>query len=314
MQRKSTSARVQMHARNLHRQGYDFKQLSANYPALSRHLLRNPSGGLSIDFREPLAVKALNAALLKTHYGVETWDVPAGYLCPPVPGRADYIHHIADLLAESNQGDIPLGNNVMGLDIGVGANVIYPIIGSHAYDWSFVGSELDKLAFESASRIVDANPRLKKQISIRHQSNPENIFNGLITPQDQFAFTLCNPPFHASAKEAAEGSQRKTQNLARHSEKRHGRSTNRKNGSVPLNFGGQHTELWCKGGEWAFVRKMIEQSVGYQKQVGWFTCLVSKKDNLDKIQHLLGYLKVEEVRIVNMSQGSKSCRFVAWRF
>ena len=41
----------------------------------------------------------LNRAILMHHYGVKSWDIPAGYLCPPIPGRADYIHSVADLLA-----------------------------------------------------------------------------------------------------------------------------------------------------------------------------------------------------------------------
>jgi 23S rRNA (adenine1618-N6)-methyltransferase len=36
------------------------------------------------------------------------------YLCPPIPGRADYIHYIADLLA-SNNGIIPKGHGIQGL-------------------------------------------------------------------------------------------------------------------------------------------------------------------------------------------------------
>jgi 23S rRNA (adenine1618-N6)-methyltransferase len=43
---------------------------------------------------------------------------------PSIPGRADYIHYIADLLAESNNGIIPRSWD-QGLDIGIGANCIY---------------------------------------------------------------------------------------------------------------------------------------------------------------------------------------------
>ena len=44
-------------------------------------------------------MKALNKALLAHFYAVKHWDIPDGFLCPPVPGRADYVHHLADLLA-----------------------------------------------------------------------------------------------------------------------------------------------------------------------------------------------------------------------
>ena len=72
--------------------------LCQTYPALKSFLVRAKSGNTSIDFTSPKAVKVLNAALLHHYYRLEYWDIPDGYLCPPVPGRADYIHGIADLL------------------------------------------------------------------------------------------------------------------------------------------------------------------------------------------------------------------------
>ena len=96
-----------LHPRNKHRDRYDFKQLIATYPEFSKYVKPNAFGDESIDFANPKAVKWLNKALLKLYYSIEYWDIPAGYLCPPIPGRADYIHHIADLLGSSNFGKIP---------------------------------------------------------------------------------------------------------------------------------------------------------------------------------------------------------------
>jgi 23S rRNA (adenine1618-N6)-methyltransferase len=72
-----------------------------------------------------------------------------------VPGRADYIHHLADLLA-LDTGTIP--ENASILDIGTGANLIYPLIGAHEYGWRFTGSEISAEAIASAQAIVNANP------------------------------------------------------------------------------------------------------------------------------------------------------------
>ncbi len=94
-----------LHPRNLHRQGYDFTALVASFPALAPHLITTDYGQVSIPFAEPQAVLALNAALLQHHYHIQGWQLPEGYLCPPIPGRVDYLHHIADLLAEG--GKIP---------------------------------------------------------------------------------------------------------------------------------------------------------------------------------------------------------------
>ncbi|MEO6324921.1 MAG: RlmF-related methyltransferase, partial [Thermoanaerobaculia bacterium] len=118
-----------LHPRNPHRHRYDFSQLIASSPALGPYVRPNAHGDPSIDYANPDAVLALNRALLKHVHGIAHWDVPPGFLCPPVPGRADYLHHAADLLAGSNGGEIPRGSGVRVLDIGVGANVIYPVIG-----------------------------------------------------------------------------------------------------------------------------------------------------------------------------------------
>ncbi len=54
-----------LHPRNVHRDGYDFAALTESHPALAKHVKVNEHGGESIDFSDPLAVKALNGALLK---------------------------------------------------------------------------------------------------------------------------------------------------------------------------------------------------------------------------------------------------------
>ena len=133
----------QLHPRNKHRGRYDFEKLTESNPELAPYVKLNPHNDLSIDFFNPDAVKMLNKALLKQYYDIANWDIPSHYLCPPIPGRADYIHHIADLLGSCNKGNIPSGNKIKCLDIGVGANCIYPLIGNKEYGWSFIGCDID---------------------------------------------------------------------------------------------------------------------------------------------------------------------------
>jgi 23S rRNA (adenine1618-N6)-methyltransferase len=170
-----------LHPRNLHRERYDFKLLIATCPELANYLKINAFNDESIDFANPKAVKWLNKALLKQYYKVDYWDIPAGYLCPPIPGRADYIHNIADLLASSNKGMIPTGNKINCLDIGVGASCIFPIIARSEYGWSFVGSETDETAISSARKICHYNKNLNDAVEIRHQGNPKDIFHGILS-------------------------------------------------------------------------------------------------------------------------------------
>jgi 23S rRNA (adenine1618-N6)-methyltransferase len=290
-----------VHSRNPHNGRYDFETLCHGSPDLAAFLRSNPAGDQTIDFADATAVLSLNRALLCHYYGVKHWMIPPGYLCPPIPGRADYIHHLADLIGEKPSP----GASIRILDIGVGANCIYPIIGSQAYRWKFVGSEIDPVSVKSARAIVEANACLKKHIRIVQQSDRGSILKGLVKPSDRFAATLCNPPFHASAEVAQAEGQRKVENLSK------GRSTGVK---PALNFGGKNAELWCAGGELAFIKQMIEESIECADQVKWFTSLVSKSENLPQIQKALNAVKPREVKVVPMEQGSKQSRFIAWRF
>jgi 23S rRNA (adenine1618-N6)-methyltransferase len=284
-----------------------------SYPALQPHVLIKPDGGKTIDFANPNGVKALNAALLSHYYQVQVWDVPAGYLCPPVPGRADYIHYLADLLAKDNQGVVPKGNTIKGLDIGTGANVIYPIIATRSYGWQMVGTDIDAISIKSANTIIASNAALTNQINVRQQLEPQHIFTGVVKPDEHFAFCMCNPPFHQSAEQAKAVSQRKIRNLTKNKSKR-GSPVNNQKQSVALNFAGQSNELWCEGGELQFIQRMIAQSPEYANQIRWFSSLVSKKDNLIQIYKSLRELGITEVKTVEMAQGQKVSRFVAWRF
>jgi len=311
---KPLNTEFNMHANNLHKDGYDFKPLIKTVPELAVFVINQADRRPTIDFSNSLAVKTLNQALLKYHYKLRYWDIPAGYLCPPVPGRADYIHHIADLLAGSNS-KVGTPNDIVGLDIGVGANAIYPIVGSHIYGWKFVGSEVNPVSLTSAQTIIDKNPNLKSHLTLRQQLNADNIFKGVIQANDVFSFTLCNPPFHANAQEANAGTQRKNNNLVRNKQKRGTTSHSLSSQATKhLNFAGQHNELWCKGGEAAFIHKMIIESQDFKNQVRWFTCLVSKKDNLKGIYQQLTAINAHEIKTINMSQGNKISRFIAWCF
>ena len=94
--------KASLHPRNRHQGRYDFPTLIKSAPELKKFVIINPYGKESIDFASPEAVRVFNRALLKSFYGIAHWDIPADYLCPPVPGRADYVHFLADLLASGN--------------------------------------------------------------------------------------------------------------------------------------------------------------------------------------------------------------------
>ncbi|AHK16233.1 23S rRNA (adenine(1618)-N(6))-methyltransferase RlmF [Thalassolituus oleivorans] len=297
----SSTKPIGLHPRNPHSGRYDMTLLVEVLPDLADFLQLNPSGEQTIDFSNNAAVLCLNTALLQHYYKVEDWSIPKGYLCPPIPGRADYIHYLADLLAEHDVSKHSTNEPPRILDIGTGANLIYPIIGTHAYGWQFTGTETDGTAVRNAHAIVEANPSLSKT-EILMQRNSEFLFKNMIRSGDYFEATMCNPPFFSSQREAENQAARKWKNLK--GEK----------GSVTRNFGGKSNELWCEGGELAFLKRMMRESVNYADQVGWFTSLVSDGDHLPLFKKVLQQQGAKQIEITPMAQGQKVSRFIAWRY
>ena len=293
---KNTNKKGELHPNNPHKGKYDFEVLIKNIPQLKEYIRKNPRGEDTIDFSDNEAVILLNKALLKTFYNIDNWDIPKSFLVPPIPGRADYIHYIAELLEKKD--------SVKVLDIGTGANCIYPIIGSQSYDWNFVASDIDSKSIENAQKIIDANKNLKDKIILKLQKNRDNIFEGIIDKTDSFDLTMCNPPFHSSLGAAIKANERKVSNL------------NKGNKEIKkgFNFGGQKAELWCNGGELLFLKKMAKESIKFSSQVNWFTSLVSDKDNIKPLIKLLEKLGAKEIKVLEMAQGQKISRVLAWKF
>lgn len=299
----SARKKSRLHARNRNRERYDIDGLIDAYPEIKRYIVPNKYGEESIEFSNPAAVKYLNKALLSHYYGIKYWDFPEENLVPPIPGRADYIHYIADLLCEHNMGTIPTGDKINCLDVGVGASCIYPIIGVTEYGWRFIGSDVDAKSIESAQNIVDSNPSLKGKIDCRLQDNPERIFEGILSPDDKMDLVICNPPFHSSLEEAQKGTRRKVQNL-----------TGKKASTPERNFAGISNELIYEGGEYKFAQRMIEQSRKFGKQCYWFSTLVSKQSNHKAVRKLLERNKAYKIVTIPMGTGNKSSRIAAWTF
>ena len=300
---KSQPEKPMHHPRNRNRERYDLDALTAAIPQLSAYVTPNKFGDASVDFSNPVAVKLLNKALLHHYYGITNWEFPDENLCPPIPGRADYIHHIADLLCESNFGRMPKGEKITILDVGVGANCIYPILGVAEYSWNFIGSDVDEKSIASAQHIVAANPLLAGKVACRLQNNATSVFYGIVGANEMIDATICNPPFHASAEDAQKGTQRKVKNLS-----------GKRSKQPELNFAGISNELVYDGGEHAFIHKMISESKQLAKNCYWFTTLVSKQSNLKGIYAALEKLEAAQVKTINMGTGNKSTRVVAWSF
>lgn len=128
-------------------EGYDYEVLCGFEPRLKTVMVQSKNsveGGyaFTLDWKNKMTRYYLNKAILHHDYGLEYYELPEDEgLVPTVPSRREYIHWIHDLFENSEANGEPL-KPLKGLDVGVGASVIYPIIGAKEYSWTFTGSDI----------------------------------------------------------------------------------------------------------------------------------------------------------------------------
>ena len=300
---EASEEKTRLHPRNKNRNRYDLSALTILNPELKQYINPNKYGGESINFSNPIAVRILNKSLLNHYYGIKNWEFPEDNLCPPIPGRADYIHHIADLLAENNFGKIPKGDKITCLDIGMGASCIYPIIGVTEYGWKFIASDIDQKSIDSAEKIIKSNITTNDKIECRLQKNKSSIFKNIIGEEEKIDLMICNPPFHSSKEEAEKSTLRKLRNLS-----------DKKVKNTHVKFAGVSSEIIFEGGEIKFLENVINESKKFSENCYWFSTLVSKQSNLKRTYKLIDKIGAYFVKTIPMGTGNKSSRIVAWTF
>ena len=300
---KSSPQKNTHHPRNKNSALYDLEQLCQIEPSLTKHLSINKYGNAAVNFSSPLAVKLLNKAILNHYYSIKYWEFPDQNLCPVVPGRADYVHLIADLISADTLPKIRKGSTVTGLDLGTGASGIYPILAVSEYNWNMIASDIDPKSIDSAENIISKNISLQGKVTCKLQSNPAHFFRNIIDPYSKINFTMCNPPFHASHEELMKGVKRKVLHVA-----------GKKTKEPYLNFAGSSNELIYEGGELNFLIKMINESKEFAKNCHWFTSLVSKEKNLPTLYKTLKSVQATEIKTLPLITGNKTARVLAWRF
>lgn len=279
-----------LHPKNKFNKGYNFDELIKNNKALQPFVFQNQFGTTTIDFSNQKAVKEINKALLFSYDKISIWDFPDENLCPPIPGRLDYILHLSDLLSSEE--------NISILDIGTGATCIYPLLGVAEFNWSFVATDIELNSLDTAQDIIDDN-NLYANIKLRQQFDEQHILKGILEDGDAFTATMCNPPFYKSPEEARGANRRKTRNLGN---------------SAVRNFSGSNNELWYVGGEKSFLHNYLYESSLHKKVSKWFTSLVSKKENVASLEISAKKLGALEFKVIPLNQGNKVTRIVCWRF
>ncbi|KAK2196329.1 bifunctional METTL16-RlmF family/S-adenosyl-L-methionine-dependent methyltransferase superfamily/Ribosomal RNA large subunit methyltransferase F [Babesia duncani] len=278
------------------------------------------------NFNHPDAVYHLSKAILKKNYNLDL-QLPCActglcsdeedksefvdrFLAPCIPNRADYIHYLADLLnnpypemegqnkVENYNPLQPVFKNSMLkiLDIGTGANVIYPLLGNAEYKWKFVATDISPEALQVAHANISLNG-LTQEIELRQQYNHLAMFSGVMKSHERFMASICNPPFHHSLHQI--NSNPKVSTLGRKEEllfthfntsvtySSQYMDQNHKQPLVLGHLGYTFTANPLDHGELAFIEIMFSESRFYAHNVVWFTSLVARATTLKRIKNTI---------------------------
>ncbi|XP_056329744.1 RNA N6-adenosine-methyltransferase mettl16 [Danio aesculapii] len=278
-----------MHPRNRYKdKPPDFVYLASKYPEFQKHVQTTLTGRVTLNFKDPEAVRALTCTLLKEDFGL-TIEIPLERLIPTVPLRLNYIHWVEDLIGGQ-------GNPQRGIDIGTGASCIYPLLGATMNGWFFLATEVDDICFNYAKKNVEQN-HLAELIKVVKVPQKTLLMDALKEESIVYDFCMCNPPFFANQLEA--------------------KGVNSRNSRRPppssINTGGV-TEIMAEGGELEFVKRIIHDSLQLKKRLRWYSCMLGKKCSLAPLKDELRKQGVAKVTHTEFCQGRTMRWALAWSF
>lgn len=283
-----------MHARNRYKdKPPDFAYLASKYPDFKQHIQINLNGRVSLNFKDPEAVRALTCTLLREDFGLSI-DIPLERLIPTVPLRLNYIHWVEDLIGHQDSDRTTVRR---GIDIGTGASCIYPLLGATLNGWYFLATEVDDMCFNYAKKNVEQN-NLSDLIKVVKVPQKTLLMDALKEESEiVYDFCMCNPPFFANQLEA--------------------KGVNSRNSRRPppssVNTGGI-TEIMAEGGELEFVKRIIHDSLQLKKRLRWYSCMLGKKCSLAPLKEELRIQGVPKVTFTEFCQGRTMRWALAWSF
>ncbi|XP_004706928.1 RNA N6-adenosine-methyltransferase METTL16 [Echinops telfairi] len=283
-----------MHARNRYKdKPPDFAYLASKYPDFKQHVQINLNGRVSLNFKDPEAVRALTCTLLREDFGLSI-DIPLERLIPTVPLRLNYIHWVEDLIGHQDSDKSALRR---GIDIGTGASCIYPLLGATLNGWYFLATEVDDMCFNYAKKNVEQN-NLSDLIKVVKVPQKTLLMDALKEECEIiYDFCMCNPPFFANQLEA--------------------KGVNSRNARRPppssVNTGGI-TEIMAEGGELEFIKRIIHDSLQLKKRLRWYSCMLGKKCSLAPLKEELRIQGVPKVTYTEFCQGRTMRWALAWSF
>ena len=270
---------------------------------------------------------ALTRGLLHMYLNVRLPQLPTHHLCPPVPNRLFYLHWIhTELLSQEQQvcrddqqRQISRSNGKVGLDLGVGASCIYPLLAARVFNDRMIGSDVNVEALQLAQANVDAN-QLQHQIHLlhvlpSHAQEPSTPLGGPLqrtldaiqtSKQQAFSlssgldFVMTNPPFYDP--NSMEEDQETAQAPPRIGDGRARTNMTMLEGSYPQ-------------GEVGFVVDVLVDSLRARTSSRWFSSMLGKKTSLIFVTKLLTHLLgPAHIQSTEYGPGQYTRWFVAWTF
>lgn len=287
---KASDNNQKMHPRNLYFQNPpNFLELGDLFPSFKPFVKPTKFDQATIDWRDPLALCELTKSLLSKDFGIKI-EIPPDQLCPTVTSRINYILWIEDLLALKKPTD-PLQDpkpTVRGIDIGTGASCIYPLLGVSMNNWDFLATDIDPVSIEWAQQNIQRNS-WEHKISLKLVTNKGGILQPDVLPADHmYDFSMCNPPFFEYEAQKIENPKQIC--------------------------AATHGELVTEGGEEAFIKQMIDDSLILKEKIHWYTSLIGRKVNLKKIKQYLQAQNIKNIRETAFYQGNTTRWGIAWSF
>ncbi|KAK0174769.1 hypothetical protein PV327_010499 [Microctonus hyperodae] len=273
------SLRKFMHPRNKYKIPPKFKDLAALYPEFKQHIITDLTGKLRFNFKNEESLRVLAKTLLKHDFNLEV-EIPHDKLVPALPLRLNYILWIEDLMKHAKI------NNITG----TGAVCIYPLLCARVNGWKMIATEIDSSSVTSAMENV-RNNCLDELINVV-AVNGKYILKDVVTDEHTYSFTMCNPPFFDLDK-----------------------SDEIEKSSPPRNAQtGNKIELTVDGGEYSFVKKIIDESAELGNKIQIYTSMIGLKNNLSKCLCELKQRNIENLTWTEFCQGRTKRWGLAWSF
>ena len=264
----------------------DFLILIKEFPELKKFIIKYDEKieEFSFDWSNNDLSLLMTKSILNYYFNIKYYDIPKGFLIPPVPSRLNYLNLINELIKDIKK------ENIIGVDIGTGANIIYPILGNSIYNWKFICSEINNESYNNAKLILQKN-NLEENINLIKQENKNNIFVSIINQENKYTFSMCNPPYYDYEQEI------KIEDKKRDTE---------------YNF----DEVYYEKGELGFFERYFEESICYKKNIFLFTILIGKKSNseiiYDKINSYNNIIKLCDIK--KIMTGNNVRYIIYWSF